>query len=254
MLLDQVAYLDSKQAEVVCLQEVTPGTVRALQAGLREVGFEHFAHTVSPGLSTRGPRRYGLLVASRSSVTPTSIKEVPWPERVLGVETVFAGSSCTILTTHIPPGSSNGWVKADMLEAVATVAATTTGMRIVCGDFNCPKEERTDGSVITWAQTVRATGAVRIRRGYDRWDAAERGIIEGLPSIGLVDVPRMLNGGDAEMYSYFDIRKQRVTASRRYDHLFASSDFKPVACEYDDVPRAMGLSDHAPLWVDFASD
>jgi exonuclease III len=53
------------------------------------------------------------------------------------------------------------------------------------------------------------------------------------------------------MYSYFDIRKGRVRASRRYDHLFASSALTPQAVHYDDAPRQAGLSDHAPLVVAF---
>lgn len=141
-----------------------------------------------------------------------------------------------------------------MLEAVAANARGTAGEVIVSGDFNCPREERADGTVITWAQRIRKDRSIYIKRGYERWDSAERGILEGLPALGLRDAARTIHGARAEMYSYFDIRKGRVCASRRYDHLFASSGLSPLAAKYDDKPRKAGLSDHAPLVVDFETD
>ena len=45
-----------------------------------------------------------------------------------------------IHTTHIPPGSSNGWIKVAMLEAVSTVVGEPAPTpRVLCGDFNVPQ-------------------------------------------------------------------------------------------------------------------
>ena len=58
--------------------------------------------------------------------------------------------------------------------------------RILCGDFNTPKEETAAGDVITWAE--------KHRNMFDRWDAAERSILQGLAIFDLPDVYRGLHG------------------------------------------------------------
>ena len=246
---EQVAYLDGLGADIVCLQEVTGSTAPRLAEGLNAAGLVHVVHTVGADHPRQGPRKYGLLVAARRPLTRLELSEVVWPERLLAV----THEKCTVLTTHIPPGSTNGWTKIDMLEAVFQNATSISGPRIVCGDFNCPREETATGQVITWGTRIRKDGSAVIRRGHERWEAGERGAIEGLPAAGLLDVPRHLHGPAAPMYSYYDIRKGRVTSSRRYDHLFASPSLNPVKATYDDAPRADGLSDHSCLVVDFSA-
>ncbi len=253
LLADQLKYVAGKGPDLVCLQEITRNTIEPWMRGLESAGLNHVAHTISDDHPTQGPRRYGLLIATRKPLKLCSFPSIPWPARLLGVTTQVGLRDCTILTTHIPPGAGNGWVKVDMLEAVADAAKSATGALVLCGDFNCPQQENPDGMVITWGQTIRKDGAFRVQKGYERWDSAERGIIEGLPAAGLIDVPRLTHGAEAEIFSYFDIRKGAVRASRRYDHLFASESLNPTWSEYDDTPRSNGLSDHAALLVDFAS-
>lgn len=250
-LSNQIEYLISNKPHLVCLQEVTIGTVKPLISKLREAGYNYTAHTISESHTKQGPRKYGLLIASKSAVKPIEMADVPWPERILAVQAQYDSNTFTVLTTHIPPGSSNGWKKVEMLQSVAEHSTKMPMPQVVCGDFNCPKEELPDGTVITWAQRTWKDGSIHVARGYTKWDAAEREIIEKFPHKGLLDVPRSLHGNEARMYSYFDIRKGKITASRRYDHLFASEQLSPIRAQYDDTPRAAGLSDHAPLIVDF---
>jgi hypothetical protein len=67
----------------------------------------------------------GLLIASRFPlVYRTSEQKVPWPERVLSVEVTTPNRAINVHTTHIPPGSSNGWLKVEMLEAVSAQDGT----------------------------------------------------------------------------------------------------------------------------------
>jgi hypothetical protein len=61
---------------------------------------------------------------------------------------------------------------------------------VLCGDFNSPKEEHPDGTVVTWGQ--RSSGELVTDRGQ-RWDAAERSVILGLKAFDLVDVYRRLH-------------------------------------------------------------
>ena len=61
---------------------------------------------------------------------------------------------------HIPPGSSHGWIKVEMLEAVlAGLSRASSRSRLLCGDFNTPQLELPSGEIVTWAQWVRTSGA-----------------------------------------------------------------------------------------------
>ena len=158
-------------------------------------------------------------------------------------------------TVHVPPGSSNGWVKVEVLEAIyAGLARLHESPQVLCGDFNTPQLELPSGEVVTWAQRMTETGP-RLRgrfRGGDgaRWDAAERRVLVGLSDFGLVDVFRYMHGYEREAASWVHMRKGRESP-RRFDHVFTSKELTTRSCEYLDGPRQQGLSDHAPLEVEF---
>lgn len=41
---------------------------------------------------------------------------------------------------------------------------------------------------------------------------------------------------------------------RRFDHVYASRNFRPVSCQYLHELREQGLSDHSPVEVCFGFD
>ena len=62
-----------------------------------------------------------------------------------------------IHNTHIPPGSTNGWIKMQMLEEMHSgIAARTLVSRILCGDFNTPQHETESGDIFTCRNEGRA--------------------------------------------------------------------------------------------------
>ncbi len=88
-----------------------------------------------------------------------------------------------ITTTHVPPGSSNGWIKIEHLEGLrAGLATGSSSNRLLCGDFNTPRRELPTGEVITFGQTE--TGRFTRVPGA-RWDAAERDVLQGLAELGM---------------------------------------------------------------------
>jgi exonuclease III len=102
---------------------------------------------------------------------------------------------------------------------------------ILCGDFNSPKEELADGSVVAW--------------GNAEQQEAELAVLTGLQSHGVRDLYRELHGFPPKQFSW--IWKGGAGAiGRRFDHVFASGAFEPVAFRYLDELRLSGLSDHAP--------
>jgi exonuclease III len=155
-------------------------------------------------------------------------------------------------TTHIPPGASNGWIKIETLEGIYNrLAIPNTKLRVLCGDFNTPKEETQDGQVVTWAERRRKNGEIVLvpNRGK-RWDAAERNVLLCLKEFDLSDVYRSLYGYKVQDYSWYTNNKG-VRIGRRFDHVFASQALNPVSCRYLGSFREESLSDHSPIEVEF---
>jgi exonuclease III len=254
----QIDAISSRSPDIVALQEVTRTSVLLFRPALLAAGFaavlDSFANSTS--WEIRGPRRYGLLIASRLPMTPReSSSLVPWPERLLSAKVATPAGPLTIHTTHIPPGSSNGWIKVEMLEAVAAVLAESAAPCILCGDFNVPQAEMSDGRIVTWAERVPGAAAATlpgrsIGKDRPRWDAAERTIMEGGAQRALVDAYRTLHGYGRQEFSWF-LKRGQLRVGRRFDHVFCSRQMRISRCEYLHEVREIGLSDHSALELDF---
>ncbi len=108
-----------------------------------------------------GPRRYGVLIASKCprDVHPNRTA-MPWPERFLSI--VITGQSMEIHNAYIPPRSSNGWIKIWTLEGnFQRLAHHTLNPRVLCGDFNAPQLETPVGEMVTWAQRLSGDGTIK---------------------------------------------------------------------------------------------
>jgi exonuclease III len=254
--------LASREPDLVALQEVTTRTWPVLHYGLRSFGLPFVVNSFDLAPRTAeltGPRRYGLLIASRSPIgaVPGVRFNVPWPECILAVTISVPGFEIALYTTHIPPGSSNYWIKVEMLEGVyAALGYAVQVPRVLCGDFNTPQIEMSNGEIVTWAQKMdkqgRAILRVRFRGGPGaRWDAAERNVLEGLAKFDLADVYRAVHGYAVHDFSWY-LKRKGMIVGRRFDHVFAAACLKPVSCEYLHSFREAALSDHSPIEVVFA--
>lgn len=257
----QIAAIAARAPDVVALQEVSVRSVEAFADAFERAGLRHAADSfsLSPGdRILRGPRRYGEMIISRFplEVTPPGRFDLPWPERVLSAVVCLPGCPIELHTVHIPPGSSNGWIKIETLEGLFTgLAVESQRPRILCGDFNTPREESRDGTIVTWGQVVRSDGSIRIRRSIRgkpgaRWDAAERSILSGLAAHDLHDIFRLLHGYETEAFSW-ELRRGALRKPRRFDHVFASRGLRPRSCRYLHDVRTAGLSDHAMIEAEF---
>ena len=85
---------------------------------------------------------------------------------------------------------------------------------MLCGDFNTPRRESPDGSVISFARDSR--GRLRPERG-EPWDAAELGIVPGLRELGFADAFRAVHGYAERSPSWV----WRHGGGWRLDHVFA---------------------------------
>ena len=87
----QVAAVADREPDVLALQELTANSIAAWRLALVHAGARNVADSFShaPPWQATGPRRYGLLIASRFPLVHLPLRhEIPWPERVLSIEIV----------------------------------------------------------------------------------------------------------------------------------------------------------------------
>ena len=242
----QAEVLKDRRVDIVTLQEVGVNALKNFQKMFPEFDLPYMEESVH--LADEHGRRYGELIASQWPLgrIPAILPETLFPERVLSVVIDSPWGEIELHTTHIVPGS-NGWKKIEMFEGIyRRLACQSDKPRILCGDFNSPQSETTDGRIITWGQRVKKDGGIVVKRGHERWDAGERSVLEGLAEYDLPDVFRGLNGYEVKAFSWFSKRKEKVTR-RRFDHIFASSVLNAVECQYLGNVVERKLSDHAAI-------
>jgi len=174
---------------------------------------------------------------------------VPWQERVLSATIRVPNGSVEITTTHVPPGSSNGWIKIEHLEdSVSGSRPLSSNPKLLCGDFNTPRRELPTAEGITLGQTEDG----RFNRTLGgRWDAAKRDILLGLADLGMPDVFRALYGYQPQPASWI-LERGDARFPRRFDHVFAYPSLGPTAFTYVHELRESAVSDHSPALVEFA--
>lgn len=240
---EQIAALAACAADVLALQEVSAKTAAIFHRELPQIGYPYVVDSFQQARDLTlltGPRRYGELVASKWPLHPLPLFAHPWPERVLVVALETLTKTIHLYTTHIPPGASNGWIKIEILESLYEHLSVKSDIpRILCGDFNTPKEETVSGEVMTWG------------RADPRWDAGERNILLGLADAGWQDVYRFVHGYEVQEFSWY----ARNEKGRRFDHIIASRTLLPgVQCCYIHSLRERRLSDHSAIMADFVLD
>ncbi len=155
-----------------------------------------------------------------------------FPEKYVAARVVLDDLTLEVHNAHLPPGSTRGVIKPQAFEAIRRRTDQVTVPHVLCGDFNTPKHEDV-GRVTTWARS----GA-----GHAHWDEAERRVLE---NPRLRDVYRESHpAGDPFPVSHFT-----GATRRRYDHIYASREFRATACSYHEAWLGR-LSDHAAVEAD----
>jgi exonuclease III len=236
-LPEQAERLLSLGADVVCLQEITRGTLPRWRALLRAAGYVGIEHGELP--PSGRARALAVLTASRSPLHTVLVDGVPWPERVLATH---MSDGTEVLNVHSPISPKPDLAKVRTHEAVHRhLADHEPGYaRILCGDLNTPRKELADGTVWTFARD--RYGNLRPERG-ERWDKAELALIRGLEPYGYRDAFRLLHPDDDELSWEWP----RWGGGYRLDHLIVSSDVIVEECRYEHSWREAGLSDHSAL-------
>jgi len=258
LLDDQFEFIIQTQPDIVALQEITLNTEQKFKE-LLHAKFKNVISSfdlVDDKNVLKKKRMFGQLLATNYPVKSEEPKyfNIPWKERVLSVKIYIKEKKINFHTTHIPPGSSNGWIKIETLEGIyKRIEELKNELNILCGDFNTPKEENPEDKVITFAQTVDSFGVVKTKskiRGGEgkRWDDGERNILVGLQKVGISDSFRKLYSYKKNDFSWEFKNKEKIIR-RRFDHFFASNEIEVISAEYNHLNNK--LSDHSPFIVKY---
>jgi exonuclease III len=236
LLDEQAAAVARQEADLVCLQEVRPTTRERWALALAEAGLEH---VVDSGEFRNGRRLFNL-TASRWPLNELPAIAAPHPERVLSTVVDTPVGLLELHNAHIPPAQSRGFLKVETCEAIyERLARPSDRHRVLCGDFNTPREETSEGQVITFAGNH--------PQWLERWDAAERSVVTGLSEWDLADAFRRLHGYERQDVSWVFHTRARRKAAFRLDHVLASASLATCFCDYHHGWRELGLSDHSAI-------
>lgn len=255
-LKGQYDFLKSRNFDVITLQEVTLNSEIFFKESFQNMFVLSSFDLVRDKSILVNKRRYGQIVISKKPIEfIKECKDIPFPERLLSCS--ILESSMEIHTTHVPPGSSNGVIKVEHLEGLYKfLHKRTDKQKILTGDFNSPKSELETGEIVTWGQKINSAGEPKIsinpkwkhQCSGERWDMAERNIIQNCVQLGLQDAFRVKNGYEVNSGSWFTNKG----IGRRYDHIFISKDIPIKKAFYEHAPRNQKLSDHSPLIVELS--
>ena len=230
-------------ADVALLQEVSAASWARLVPALRALGYEHLltARQARPGEGedARAPGRF-TAIASRHPFAPGPAVRSPAVEfATVGTMETTAGV-LHLVCVYIPLSrKGDPLLKIETQEALAQWLLGGRSPAIVAGDFNSPQHEAPDGTVKPFTPRARL-----------REHAAELRLMGATTGCGLVDVFRAVHGYERTAASWWWKNRGR-TGGYRIDHIFASPDLVPAACDYIDAWRLAGLSDHAAIYADF---
>ena len=241
----QVEAVLALEADIFALQEVALCSVETITQAFAQAGISYVSHTAH--LAKQNQMHFCVLVASRwpFCVLPHTSFTIPFPERLLPLRIHSSSGELDFYTVHVPPGSSNGWIKIETFQGIYQhLACPSARPRVLCGDFNSPQAETSSGQIITWGERISKSG--KLTGTGSAWDQGERSVLEGLAKYDLKDTFRYLNGYELEAYSWYTNNGDK-SRGRRFDHIFASQSLQPLACHYHSHLREQQLSDHAPI-------
>jgi exonuclease III len=252
-IVEQATALAAREPDVVALQEVTRRTAPLWRSAFGFMGLSHVRSSLDdadPGREPAGRRSTGVMVASRTPLDAVAQPlNVPWPETAVRAAAQTARGPIEVCCVHVP-NAANGLVKVKTLQAIRLgVLAATPAPRVVCGDLNTPRRELPSGEVLSFARD--SQGRLRPERGHE-WDAAELGVVPGLGELGYRDVFRAVHGYGRSEPSWTWRRIAGHGGGWRIDHVFASTQLRPLACGYHHDWREQDLSDHSALEADLA--
>ena len=84
-----------------------------------------------------------------------------WAEKSLSAVVGVGDAEVEVHSVHVPPGSTNGWIKVEVLDGIARgLSLPSSRYRLLCGDFIAPQHETRTGEIVTCAQRINGSKLV----------------------------------------------------------------------------------------------
>ena len=245
----QIRYLLDGNFDIICLQEVISKAEVPIVQQFKSSGYNSINSVPNSSLPNKGKHKYNLLIISKADIKhKPPLHPIKWKEKYLRGLLKFDSKDIEVTTMHVPPGSSNGIEKIVSIEQFyENIIDGKSKYRIICGDWNTPREESENGEITTWMRTGKNTGYGK------RWDEGERLLLEGLKDFDIYDSFRQLHGYGLKDYSWY-IKTKDGIKGRRYDHIHSSDTLVIEKCYYDHSVRESKLSDHSAIISEFNFD
>jgi endonuclease/exonuclease/phosphatase family metal-dependent hydrolase len=235
----QVSAIARLTPDVVVLQEVNARTWPRHKELLADTGLVYATSAVelaSPLDRTRSLSSF-VAVASRWPLCASAPAAVPAPEAIACVTVQSPASSIDFIGVHIPTvGRADVALKVETQEGLLRRIADLRAPTLLCGDFNSPKAEGTDGAVTAFARRPREL-------------RAELALIGRQNACGMIDLFRQRHGYGVDGCSWA-WRNRGRTGGFRLDHIFADRRLSATECAYIHDWRLRGLSDHSAIYAD----
>jgi exodeoxyribonuclease-3 len=228
------ALLAAEQPDVVCLQEVKASPDKVPDLLVSAAGYWCYWHGAGGYSGVALLVRHGFFTERPAFVHPSFDME----NRI-----VVAGlGSVTVASVYVPNGGKDYEAKLRFCEALRAWAAEMTKQGqalLICGDLNVAREEHDVHPKLQKANQIGTR-------------PEERAWLAGMLSDGLVDVGRVLDPDNAELFTWWppwrNLRSRNI--GWRIDYQLASPALSGSALRSVSM-REFGTSDHAPVVVSF---
>ncbi len=238
-----LAWLDSEQPDVVCVQELKVTDADFPRDAIEEAGYRCAVH---------GQKTYnGVAILSRAE--PADVARGMGDDADDPQARIISAmiGPVAVVSAYVPNGQEVGSEKyAYKLEWMRRLRAylercySPSDSLVVCGDFNVAVDDKDVARPEQWAESVLCHS-----------DA--RAALEEVRAWGLVDVFRK-HHPDGGVYSWWDYRMLAFPKHNglRIDHIFATESLaaRSTAARIDrDERKGKKPSDHAPVICEFTS-
>jgi exonuclease III len=282
----QTEALCSQEPDIIALQDVNIHATSRYEEDFSRIGLVHTAHTFQ---ETTEHTPSGVFIASRFELyrLPETQPALLWPtkprspdedimlkhwrKRTLFVTVKCPDSEFDLYNVYITPFNHKErtatlpqklypWIKFDLLSGIyQTLAAPivsqtilTDKPRILCGDFNSPREEMPDGTIITWGYSGK-NGKYFLTPAGQYQHEVEHNILHGLGEhCAMPDAYRRFHGYDTSDADGAWSWQTHTGKKYRFDHIFASKTLCLQNIHYLHDIGQRKLSDHTPLEMVFA--
>ena len=232
-------WLAAEKPDIVCLQEIK-ASLDQLPFELRDVdNYWSYWH------GDKGYSGVALLIAKSliGALPACSHPGFDFEQRIACASVALPAGDVMIASVYVPNGGKDFEAKMRFLEALDAFVVDNERdgkLVILCGDLNVALEERDIHPKLRKPRQIGAT-------------PEERALLARIISRGLVDVHRIFEGGNDNLFTWWAPWRQmkEKNIGWRIDYVLASQALAGRA-QSAVVQREIGSSDHGPVVVQFA--